>query len=101
MLEKVKQGLLKLTELIPAGSKNINIAVYYIFLIGFIALCGLYIAGWVSNWKKTGSADLAALLSFITVYVGPFVLTFINTLAKKTVDLDKDGISDDDEREVV
>lgn len=98
MLEKVKSALAGLVDKLPVNAKNCNMLIYYLFLAGFISLCLLYVAGWASNWSKTDIADLAALLSFMTLYVGPFALAFISTLARKIVDRDGNGQSDEDEK---
>ena len=97
MVEKVKTALSKLIEIFPSNLNNSNMRIYYGAIIGFVFLSLLFIFGWLFNWRVEGKADLPILISFITLYLGPCTLAFISTMAKKTVDKDKDGISDDDE----
>ena len=97
MVEKVKTALSKLIEIFPSNLNNSNMGIYYGAIIGFVFLSLLFITGWLFNWRVEGKADLPILISFITLYLGPCALAFISTMAKKTVDVDNDGISDDDE----
>ena len=97
MTEKIKDALSKLIEIFPSNLNNSNMRIYYGAVIGFVFLSLLFIAGWLDKWHVEGKADLPIMISFITLYLGPCALAFISTMAKKTVDKDKDGISDDDE----
>ena len=97
MVEKVKTALSKLIEIFPSNLNNSNMRIYYGAIIGFVFLSLLFIFGWLFNWRTEGKADLPILISFITLYLGPCTLAFISTMAKKTIDKDEDGISDDDE----
>ena len=98
MTEKIKTALSKLIDMFPSNLKKSNMRIYYGAIIGFVFLSLLFIAGWLFNWRVEGKADLPIMISFITLYLGPCALAFISTMAKKTVDKDGDGVSDDDEK---
>ena len=98
MTEKIKGALSKLIEIFPANLNKSNMRIYYGAIIGFVFLSLLFIAGWIDKWRVEGKADLPIMNSLMTLYLGPCTLAFISTLARKTVDEDKDGISDDDEK---
>ena len=98
MTEKIKTALSKLIEIFPSNLNNSNMRIYYGAVIGFVFLFVLFIAGWIDKWRVEGKADLQVMISFMTLYLGPYTLTFISTLARKTVDKDGDGVSDDDEK---
>ena len=97
MTEKIKTALSKLIEIFPSNLNNSNMRIYYGAVIGFVFLFVLFVVGWIDKWRVEGKADLPVMISFMTLYLGPYTLTFISTLARKTVDVDKDGVSDDDE----
>lgn len=94
MTEKLKGLLSQLLNKIPevkGGSVKVILALSAIYII----IVGLFLFGWVANWKADGKADLKIMIELLQVLTGPAALAAFAFVSKGFVDKNKNGVPDE------
>ena len=100
MPEQVKSILDKITSFMPDLGKNkkfLPIWVIYVFAFIYLLLLVLFVVAWIDDWGVSHKPNLPILITFIQTMAGATVI--LSFICKYLVDVDKDGIPDEIEKE--